>query len=69
LPGAPQAAVDRRLVIGSVLFGVGWGLSGFCPGPALLTLATLNRPGIAFVALMLVGVFLHAQIFRASGRT
>src|SRR5665647_3721395 len=48
--------IDRLLVIGAVLFGIGWGLVGLCPGPALEDLATLSPRIIAFVAAMAGGV-------------
>ena len=51
--------VDRRLLIGGVLFGIGWGIAGFCPGPALVALGSgVGSAGI-FVAAMLVGMVLH----------
>lgn len=46
--------VDARLVGGAVTFGVGWGLAGFCPGPALASLALLVPGGFAFVGAMLL---------------
>ena len=48
--------IDRRLVAGSTLFGIGWGLAGFCPGPALVALGSGQRQAIAFVVAMLVGM-------------
>jgi uncharacterized membrane protein YedE/YeeE len=48
--------IDRRLVIGSVLFGVGWGLVGLCPGPALENLASLSPRVIVFVIAMMGGM-------------
>lgn len=48
--------IDRPLVIGSALFGIGWGLAGFCPGPALESLATLSPDVFAFVAAMAAGM-------------
>ena len=51
--------IDRRLVTGGVLFGIGWGIAGFCPGPALVALGSgVGSAGI-FVAAMLVGMVLH----------
>ena len=49
--------IDAPLVIGSALFGVGWGLVGICPGPALVNLAALSAPIIIFVAAMVLGMF------------
>lgn len=48
--------IDAPLVIGAALFGVGWGLVGLCPGPALVNLAGLSLPVIVFVAAMAVGM-------------
>lgn len=49
-------AIDVRLVGGSLLFGVGWGLSGFCPGPAIVALGAGYAKAGAFIAAMLVGM-------------
>ena len=49
--------IDTPLVAGSALFGIGWGLSGICPGPALVNLAGLSAGIIAFVAAMVLGMF------------
>jgi uncharacterized membrane protein YedE/YeeE len=49
--------IDAPLVTGSVLFGIGWGLAGICPGPALVNLAGLTAPIVVFVAAMIVGMF------------
>lgn len=54
--------VDAPLVGGSALFGVGWGLVGFCPGPAIAALGTGLLPVFAFVAAMLAGMALHTRI-------
>jgi uncharacterized membrane protein YedE/YeeE len=55
----PQARrIDRRLVFGSLLFGVGWGLAGYCPGPALATVAIGRSEPLIFVAAMLAGMAL-----------
>ena len=51
--------IDPPLVFGSVLFGVGWGLVGLCPGPALVNLASLSPQVIVFVAAMAAGMILH----------
>lgn len=48
-------SIDRRLVIGAALFGVGWGLVGLCPGPAIAALASAQWPVVVFVAAMIGG--------------
>jgi uncharacterized membrane protein YedE/YeeE len=53
-----KIGIDSQLVIGSALFGVGWGLVGLCPGPALENLATLSPRVIAFVVAMTAGMAL-----------
>ena len=54
LPSARH--IDRRLVAGSVLFGIGWGIAGFCPGPGLVSLGMGEVKALVFVAAMLVGM-------------
>jgi len=56
LPTSNQ--LDRRLVIGSLLFGLGWGLAGICPGPALVLLGAGSTKGIVFTLAMLAGMAL-----------
>ena len=56
-------SVDHKLILGSALFGIGWGLSGFCPGPAVVSLVTLNKSSILFVISMLTGMILF-QIYK-----
>lgn len=51
--------IDRRLLVGALLFGAGWGLAGFCPGPALVTAAMLEPKALLFVAAMLAGMGLY----------
>ncbi len=48
--------IDRRLVIGSIVFGVGWGIAGFCPGPGLAALGMGEIKALVFVGAMLVGM-------------
>lgn len=50
--------VDRRLLMGGLLFGIGWGLAGFCPGPALVALVSGATGAWIFVAAMVVGMLL-----------
>jgi uncharacterized membrane protein YedE/YeeE len=54
-----QATIDAPLVIGAALFGVGWGLTGLCPGPAIENLATLSPRLVVFVAAMISGMAFH----------
>lgn len=56
-----KTSVDGRLLSGAAVFGVGWGLSGFCPGPAIAALSTGLLPVFVFVAAMAVGMFLFAN--------
>jgi uncharacterized protein len=56
--------VDRRIVAGAAVFGVGWGLGGLCPGPALTVLASGKPIAVVFVAAMLAGMALEAAVER-----
>lgn len=56
--------VDRKLVIGALLFGAGWGLAGFCPGPAVASLLVGGSAVWLFVASMLAGMALHTLAVR-----
>lgn len=61
-----RSDIDRPLIAGAMLFGLGWGLVGFCPGPAIANLATLSPPVLLFVAAMIAGMAAHGQ-WRRSG--
>lgn len=67
LPKATE--IDRRLVVGSLTFGVGWGIAGFCPGPGLVSMAGGEVKGLVFVIAMLAGMAVFEAIERASLRT
>lgn len=67
LPANPPRRIDRRLVAGSLLFGVGWGLSGYCPGPALLSIGIGATAAFPFIAAMLGGAALFALLVRNKG--
>ena len=54
--------IDARLIIGSVLFGLGWGLSGICPGPGLVQLASLKMEFLLFFAAVLGGMWLAKKV-------
>ena len=57
LPSNKQ--VDKKLIIGSALFGIGWGLVGICPGPGIVNLVTFDTKALAFVGAMIVGMFAY----------
>ena len=54
--------IDKRLIIGSLLFGIGWGIAGFCPAPALVSAATGQIEAIIFSLAMLTGFYLFAWL-------
>ena len=58
--------IDARLVGGGVLFGIGWGIAGFCPGPALVALGSGFLPALVFVLAMLAGMLVHDRWLAAS---
>lgn len=55
-PPLPRPEFDHRLIVGSVLFGMGWGLAGLCPGPSVASLSYGGAGGLVFMAAMLVGM-------------
>lgn len=57
-----ERQIDRRLVVGSLLFGVGWGIAGFCPGPALAALGMGEGKAVVFVLAMLAGMGLFEVV-------
>jgi uncharacterized membrane protein YedE/YeeE len=57
-PQAPQLPIDGRLFAGAAVFGVGWGLSGYCPGPAIVALGLAPARAFVFFAAMALGVIL-----------
>ncbi|CEJ87029.1 putative membrane protein; permease family [Hyphomicrobium sp. GJ21] len=65
LPG--QSSIDRPLVIGSAIFGLGWGLFGFCPGPAITSLGLAATGTLVFVPMMLIGIVAAALIRKRLG--
>ena len=72
LLGAPMqlptaTAINRRLVLGSVVFGAGWGVAGFCPGPGLVALGMGVPQAYVFVLAMLVGMGLFEVLERRRG--
>lgn len=63
------SAIDTPLIAGAAIFGIGWGLSGYCPGPALTSLASGRNEVIAFVAAMLLGMIAVRRIRARSTKT
>jgi len=58
----PIRKINKRLVVGSVIFGIGWGISGICPGPALTHLAFIDIPFVVFIATMILGFEIEKRI-------
>ena len=56
--------IDTPLILGAAIFGVGWGLVGFCPGPAIVGVGLGLSKAVVFVFFMLIGMFLARKIFR-----
>lgn len=56
--------IDRRLIAGGLLFGAGWGIAGFCPGPALVALGSGMPAAWVFVPAMLAGMLVHDRFFK-----
>jgi uncharacterized membrane protein YedE/YeeE len=65
LPCADRSRIDRALLVGAGIFGIGWGLSGFCPGPAIANLGALRLEALVFVPAMVVGMFIARLGFGA----
>ncbi|KGM57556.1 hypothetical protein N799_05730 [Lysobacter arseniciresistens ZS79] len=61
--------IDRRLLGGAALFGIGWGIAGYCPGPALAGLGIMSTEALWFVPAMLAGTLLHHLVTRTRGPT
>lgn len=61
----PKAThINKRLVVGSLTFGAGWGLAGFCPGPGLVSMATGEAKAAVFVAAMVAGMIVYEWLDR-----
>jgi len=60
----PKAKVDAKLITGSAIFGIGWGLAGFCPGPAIVSLTSGLAGSYVFVGAMFIGFFLFNRLHR-----
>jgi len=54
--------LDKKLIIGSIFFGAGWGLIGLCPGPAITSIALLNTSSAIFVVSMFTGFYIASKV-------
>jgi len=63
LPATTPSPIDRQLVTGAAIFGIGWGLGGFCPGPSLANLGALRIEAVVFVPAMAIGMFFAQRFF------
>lgn len=61
----PVRPIDTRLILGSAIFGIGWGLAGLCPGPALAALSLGLAPAALFIVAMLIGMTIHDRLIAA----
>jgi uncharacterized protein len=57
--------IDRRLLAGAAIFGLGWGIAGYCPGPALAGLGIASREALWFVPALLIGMLVHRIVNRS----
>lgn len=64
-----ESGVDGKLLAGAAIFGIGWGLGGFCPGPAVVSLVSLAPGVLVFVSAMLIGMGAHAGLDHLSRAT
>ncbi len=64
-----RAAVDPRLVAGAAVFGIGWGLGGFCPGPSIVAAAGGSTSAVVFVLAMLAGMYVRYRGAAREGRS
>ena len=68
-PAPSTATIDRRLMIGALLFGAGWGLVGYCPGPALASLGFAGHKTLLFIIAMLIGMAVFTAFDRLPRRS
>ena len=61
-----KVEIDKKLIIGASIFGVGWGLIGICPGPSIVNLVTLNLNSFLFVGSMIIGMFVFKVLNSSS---
>ncbi|MEX0302472.1 MAG: DUF6691 family protein [Leisingera sp.] len=68
-PAPPQPVLDRRLILGALLFGAGWGLAGLCPGPAMASISYNGWQGMLFLAAMICGMMAAPALNRHLDRS
>jgi uncharacterized protein len=61
-PGPPSPVIDLRLVGGAAVFGVGWGISGYCPGPAILSVLSGATSSLVFVGVVSISMFVFDRV-------
>lgn len=61
-PSKPAPVIDRNLLLGSTLFGAGWGLVGLCPGPSLASISYAGFGGVLFLLAMIAGMFVAQPV-------
>jgi uncharacterized membrane protein YedE/YeeE len=66
IPIPTRADIDVPLAAGAAIFGIGWGIAGYCPGPAITAVSTLSTESIVFVGAMIAGGFLHRLLVKAA---
>ena len=62
IPAPADPILDRRLIVGSALFGIGWAISGFCPGPAMASLSYGGTGGAVFMLALLAGIYVQPKL-------
>ena len=62
--GPAAAGIDRRLLLGAAIFGLGWGLQGYCPGPAVVAAGLGQWPALVFLPAMIVGAWIADRVSR-----
>ena len=62
IPAPSDPILDRRLIVGSALFGIGWAMSGFCPGPAIASISYGGTGGVVFMIALLAGMYVQPKL-------
>ena len=66
---SPSKTIDRQLMTGAVIFGIGWGLVGYCPGPAIASLAYGQTESVIFLAAMMTGLYVSRRFNRSAAHS